>query len=104
MLEALFAILEILAGIFLEAAFEFTVELLGSLVLRGIEAVFDTSELRNPLLACLGYVFLGGMVGGLSLHLFPQPLVHRSRVPGLSLIVSPVLAGLAWLIHERPES
>jgi hypothetical protein len=92
------AILEILAEIFLEAAFEFTVEFLGSLVLRGIEAVFDISELKNPLLACLGYVFLGGMVGGLSLLLFPHPLVHRSRVPGLSLIVSPVLAGLGMSV------
>jgi hypothetical protein len=94
MLEVLFAILEIVAEVFLEAAFEFTVEFLGSLVLRGIEAVFDTSESKKPLLACLGYVFLGGVVGGLSLLLFPHPLVHRSRVPGLSLVVSPVLAGL----------
>ncbi|HTQ58969.1 MAG TPA: hypothetical protein VMI32_02015 [Candidatus Solibacter sp.] len=94
MIEVLFAILEILAEVFLEAAFEFTVELLGSLVLRGIEAVFDTSELKNPFLACLVYVLLGGVVGGLSLLLFPHPLVHRSRVPGVSLIISPVLAGL----------
>jgi hypothetical protein len=70
------------------------VEFLGSLVLRAIEAVFDTSELKNPLLACLGYLVFGGAVGGLSLLLFPHPLVHRSRIHGLSLIASPVLAGL----------
>lgn len=98
MLEILFGILEILAEIFFEAFFEFTLEFLGSLVLRAIEAVVDTSEPQNPVLACLRYVVLGGAVGGLSLLLFPHPLVHRSRVPGLSLIVSPVLAGLGMSI------
>jgi hypothetical protein len=56
--------------------------------------VFDTPEFKNPLMACLGYLFLGGVAGGLSLFFFPLPLVHRSRVPGLSVVISPVLAGL----------
>lgn len=94
MLDILFAILEMIAEVFFEAAFEFIIEFLGSLVLRGIEAMFDTSQPKNPLLVCMGYVFLGGVVGGLSLLLFPHPMVHRSRIPGVSLIISPVLAGL----------
>jgi len=48
--------------------------------------------------AGLGYMFLGGVTGCLSLLLFPHPLFHPSRIPGLSVIVSPVLAGLGmWL-------
>jgi hypothetical protein len=31
---------------------------------------------------------------GISLFFFPHPLVHPSRVPGVSVIISPVLAGL----------
>ncbi len=50
-------------------------------------------ELRNPLLACVGYAFLGAVVGVVSLFLFPHPLVHRSRIPGVSLIAGPMLAG-----------
>jgi hypothetical protein len=94
MLDLLVALLEMLFEIFFEAAFEFAAESIGALVLRGIAALFDTSEFKNPVLAALGYVFLGGVAGGLSLLLFPHPLVHRSRVPGLSVFLSPILAGL----------
>jgi len=94
MLELLFAFLEIFLEILFEAAFEFAAEFLGALVLRGVAEVFDTSELKNPLFASIGYVFLGGVAGGLSLLFFPHPLVHPSRVRGLSLVISPVLAGL----------
>src|SRR6266478_9228725 len=94
MLELLFAILEMFLEIFLEAAFEFAAESIGALILRGVAVVFDTSEFKNPWLACIGYMFLGGVAGGLSLLFFPHPLVHPSRVPGLSVVISPVLAGL----------
>jgi hypothetical protein len=94
MLELLFSLLEPFLELFFEAAFEFAAELLGSLIWRGVAAVFDTTEFKNPALACIGYVFLGGVVGGLSLFLFPHPLVHPSRVPGLSVVISPILAGL----------
>jgi hypothetical protein len=94
MLELLFSLLELFLEFFFEAAFEFAAELIGSLIWRGVAAVFDTTEFKNPALACIVYVFLGGVVGGLSLLFFPHPLVHPSRVPGLSVVISPVLAGL----------
>jgi len=77
--ELLFAILEILVEVLLEAAFEFTVEFVGSLVLRSIEAMFDTSESKNPLLACLGYVFWGGSPG--RSERVPVSARPRSSVP-----------------------
>lgn len=94
MLELLSAILEVLLEFFFEAAFEFALEFLAALVLRGVEEVLNTAEFKSPLLACIGYVFLGAMVGSLSLLLWPHPLVHHSRIPGLSVIISPVLTGL----------
>src|ERR1700730_8750584 len=99
MLELLFALLEMFSEIFFEAAFELAAELPGALIWHGVAAVFDASEFKNPMLACIGYVFLGGVAGGLSLLLFPHPLVHPSRVPGLSVVISPVLAGLgmSWV-------
>jgi hypothetical protein len=94
MLELLFALLEPFLEFFFEAAFEFAAEFLASLIWRGVAAVFDSTEFTNPPLACTGYVVLGGVVGGLSLLLFPHPLVHPSRFPGLSVVISPILAGL----------
>ncbi len=55
MLELPFAILEMFLEVFLEAAFEFAAESFGALIWRGVAAVFDTSEFKNPLLACIGY-------------------------------------------------
>src|SRR5438046_10539920 len=92
MLELLFAILEMFLEIFLEAAFEFAAESIGALILRGVAAVFDTSECKNPLMGCIGYLFLGGVTGGLSLFFFTHPLVHRSWVSCLSVIISPVVS------------
>lgn len=92
--DLLLALLEILAEILFQAVFEFIVEYVGALILRAIVAVFDASEPGNPLLAGFGYAILGAVAGGLSLLVFPHPLVHRSRVPGVSLILSPLLAGL----------
>lgn len=94
MLELLVGLLEILLEIFFEAAFEFVAESIGALIWRGFAALFDASEFKNPLVAALGYVLLGGIAGVLSLLFFPHPLVHRSRIPGLSVFISPVLAGL----------
>ena len=93
MLELLFEFLEFILAIFFEAAFEFAADFLGALILRGIAEIFDTSEFKNPWVACIGYLFLGGLAGGLSLFFFPHPIVHPSKVPGLSVIVSPILAG-----------
>lgn len=93
-MDLLGALLEIIFEIFAEAVFEFLAEFVGALILRGLAEVFDTSEFKNPLLACLGYMFLGGVTGCMSLLVFPHPLFHPSRIPGLSVVVSPVLAGL----------
>jgi hypothetical protein len=54
MLELLLAFLEMFLEIFFEAAFEFAAEFFGALILRGVAAVFDTSEFKNPLIACIG--------------------------------------------------
>jgi len=93
-LDPLAALLEIFLEIIAEALCEFLAEFVGILILRGFAEVFDTSEFKSPLLTCLGYAFLGAVTGCLSLLVFPHPLFHPSRIPGLSLAVSPVLAGL----------
>ena len=67
-------VLEKLAELFFDAACEFV----GALVLRGVEVILETSEFKNPLLACIGYVFLGAIVGGISVFILRHPLFHLS--------------------------
>ncbi len=82
MLELLFAFLEMFLEIFFEAAFEFAAEFLGTLVWRGVAALFDTSEFKNPLLACVGYLSLGAVAGGLSLLFFPHLYTTEAEQEG----------------------
>ncbi|HEX2712651.1 MAG TPA: hypothetical protein VHM88_10550 [Candidatus Acidoferrales bacterium] len=99
MLDILFGLLEMFLEVFLEAAVEFAAEFLGAAIWRAVAAEFERSGFKNPGLAWIGYVLLGGVAGALSLLFFPHSLVHPSRVPGLSVIISPILAGLGmWWV------
>ncbi len=93
--DFLLELLFLFAEVIFEALFEFALEAAFDLISRAIAEVFEISELNNPLLACVGYVLLGGATGGLSLLLYPHPLFHPSRVHGISLLVGPILTGLA---------
>ena len=97
--DFLLELLFLFAEVIFEALFEFALEAAFDLISRAIAEVFEISELNNPLLACVGYVLLGGATGGLSLLLYPHPLFHPSRVHGISLLVGPILTGLAmWQV------
>jgi len=93
MLDIILGLLELLLELVAEAALQFAVDLILDLILRGVSEVFG-AEFKNPRLAFIGYLFLGAVAGGLSLLVFPHPLVHPSRlVSGISVILSPILAG-----------
>jgi hypothetical protein len=89
LLDLLFALLEL----FLEVLFQVAAEALFDLALRGLGEVLVRSEFKNPLVATIGYVALGALTGGLSLIIFPHPLVHPSRLHGISLLVAPIVTG-----------
>jgi hypothetical protein len=99
--ELLFAIL---VGIF-----EFLLEVAGSLLvelgMRSFSEVTITREQRNPILAGIGYGLLGSIAGGVSLLIFPEAFARSEKFHGISLLISPVLAGLAmagfgWLLER----
>jgi hypothetical protein len=93
-MDFLFDLLLAVAEIFLEALFELAGEALLDLALRALGEVFESVDRANPVLASLGYAILGSLAGGVSLFVFPHPLVRPSRVHGISLLVSPVVTGL----------
>ncbi|MGA2812085.1 MAG: hypothetical protein ABSG16_11835 [Candidatus Acidiferrum sp.] len=91
--------IELLLEMFLELVGEFLFELVMAvvldLVLRAIAKAFEKFRFVNPVLASASYVLLGALAGGLSLLVFPHPLVHPSRLHGINLLVSPIATGLA---------
>lgn len=87
-------LLELVIEISFEAALTFAIEFLGSLLLRSWGEIFDSWTSLKPASAVVGYVFLGAGLDAFSLLLFPHPIVHRCRIPGASLLLAPVLAGL----------
>jgi hypothetical protein len=89
------SLLELLLELFGEFLVELAVTALMDLVLRAIAKIFETFHLVNPVLASITYVLLGALAGGLSLLIFPHPLVRPSRLHGINLLVSPLVTGLA---------
>lgn len=96
--------------IVLQFVFEFFVYFVGEVLvevgLRGLAETFRGRGTRNPLLALIGYAAGGAALGGLSLLVFPQRLVQSAFVPGLSLVVTPLLTGAAmsgvgWLRRRQ---
>jgi hypothetical protein len=92
---------ELLSGLLmmiLEVVGEFLLEcfvaLVSDLLLRLGRGIFQTFQVENPIVAFAVYVFWGMVMGGFSLLVFPHRMMHRSGIPGISLIVSPVLVGM----------
>lgn len=89
--------MEILAEIFLfvvQLVLEVFAEALLELGLSGLKQALGRAN-RNPLLAAIGYLILGGVVGGISIWLWPQRLLRSAPVPGLGLLLSPLAGGAA---------
>ena len=82
-----------LAELILEVLFELAGEAILDLALRALGEVLGSSEFKNPLLASFGYAVLGALTGGLSLVIFPHPLIHPSKIHGVSLLIAPVVTG-----------
>ena len=102
--------MEIIFEIVFEVVFEFILltvgEVLVELGLRGVSKPFRHEETRGPLLAFIGYGLGGAALGGLSLLVFPHPLAGVVGFRGVSLIVSPLMAGaamtgLGWLRRRQ---
>jgi len=102
--------MEIIFEILFEVVFEFILMVFGEVLfevgLRSVSEPFKHRETRGPILAFIGYALAGAAVGGLSLLVFPGPLVRGVGFRGGSLIVSPLLAGaamtgLGWLRRRQ---
>ena len=96
---------EVLAVLF-EGVLEFAADVIGDLIGRCFKHTVKPPEKRNPILAGIGYVLLGLIAGGLSLLIFPNSFARSEKFHGISLLVSPVLAGLGmaglgWILKRQ---
>lgn len=90
----------------MEFIFEVLLELFGEVLLQvvlqalaeaGLHAVRKPGARAepSPWLLVVGYVLLGGVVGGLSLLVLPHSLLHGSTARLVGLLLTPVASGLA---------
>jgi hypothetical protein len=96
-------LLEILLELVVEVLGQAIMEILAELGLASLKAAFERPN-RSPILAGLGYLLLGGALGGLSLLVRRERFFQPGPMPGLSLIVSPLCVGLimhAWGRYRR---
>jgi hypothetical protein len=93
--ELLGAILAAVAELLFEFLFEVFVEALVALTIRSVRNLFSKVIVFSPILASAFYLLLGSAFGAVSLLLFPHPIFRPSKFHGISLLISPVVTGLA---------
>ena len=94
--EILGAIAEFLFEAFLELIAAAILDLASRALLGLFKGVAEAVK-DNRVLLSIGYAVLGTLAGMLSLFVLPHPLIHRdhpTRFHGISLLVSPIVAGL----------
>jgi hypothetical protein len=62
---------------------------------------FKRRDRAHPILAGIGVILLGGLVGLLVTLVFPARLITFGRVPGASLVLSPLLNAFAMEYYGR---
>ena len=88
--DFLAVILEAIAEAILAIAGEFLISLLA----RAFKGLLKTISELGPVATAACVVLLGTATGACSVIIFPHPLVHPTKMHGVSLILSPILAGL----------
>jgi hypothetical protein len=90
--------MELLLQIIFEFFLEFIVQIIGEVFLEvAFQKLSATPWARKALsatLAVLMYFGLGLITGWLSILIFPHSFIRSSRLHGISLIITPLMAGL----------
>jgi hypothetical protein len=91
--ELLAGVIAAIAEVLFEAVFEIACEGLASLLTRAISKLFKAISEVNPVATTFALGMLGALAGFFSVVAYPHPLVHPSRLHGVSVIVSPLITG-----------
>lgn len=103
--------IEFLVELVVELLFQGLGEFLVEAFARLLGAPFGRRERSHPLAAAVALFLFGVALGGLSYWAWPYRVVASAAYPGISLLISPVINGLAadaigsWREHHgRPRS
>lgn len=87
LIEIILALIEPFAAVIIEIIVELCFEVFGFAI--------STDKRANSVVAFFQYLFLGLVLGKLSLFIFPHSFARSENFHGISLVISPVLGGLA---------
>lgn len=83
-----------LLGLLFDGLVEWALAGICDLLARALKKIFNTSEVANPVIAFIIYLLFGMFTGGVTLLFFPHRTIRHAKIPGASLVLSPLIAGL----------
>ena len=94
--------MEFLLQIFLEFLLQVVGGVITGVVLHALSRFIRSRRTLNALITLIMYLTLGLFVGWLSILILPEAFVRSSNLHGISLLITPVLAGftmsaLGWI-------
>ena len=88
-------IFELIFEVLAEVVLQIVAEGLFELGLYSLSEALNRKRRRNPILASIGYLLWGGIIGVVTVFIFPTLMIKNATLRILNLIISPVMAGLA---------
>ena len=85
--------MEILVELVVQLVLEVFGEILLEFGLEAFKGAFGRQN-RSPRVATLGYLCLGAAIGVLSLWLLPERMLRPGPIPGLSVVIVPLIGGV----------
>ena len=95
------AILEVLLSAVWEILLQITGELLLELGFHAAGEAFVRRVRAHRLMAAIGIAVLGGVAGVITSLALPSPLIQHRPIPGMSLILSPIVTGAMMEAYGR---
>lgn len=92
-------IFEIIFQMIFEVILEVFAEILVEMGFVSAASVFRNKK-SNPILGVFGYIIFGLILGGLSLLIFPDPIIKNTIVKVIYFIVSPLLIGFSLCLFS----
>jgi hypothetical protein len=94
--------MELLFEILVELVLPLVTEIFAELALHGLTRMVRTSAVARIVLTALMYFGAGLVAGFFSLLIWPTAFARSSTLPGISLVITPLLGGIlmsyiAWL-------
>src|SRR5712691_3394228 len=104
--------MELLLEIIFEFFLEFILQIIGEILFEVAFQKFSNTawahRTLNATLAVLMYFGLGVITGWLSIMIFPHSFIRSSRLHGISLLITPLLAGftmacVGWIRRRQDK-